>query len=60
MIGKLPLMLLVAIMNIFMAVDKFSKTAHWIPLPELPSAKEEAEVTLFHFFSIRVFLRDVL
>jgi len=33
-------------------VDRFSKMDHFVPLPELPSAKETAEQVLFHVFRL--------
>lgn len=37
---------------ILMVVDHFSKVAHFIPLPKLPSAKEAAQVVVYHIFQI--------
>ena len=35
---------------ILTVVDRFSKAAHFIPLPKLPSAKETAEIMVQHVF----------
>jgi hypothetical protein len=37
---------------ILMVVDRFSKAAHFIPLPKLPSAKETAQFMVQHVFWI--------
>ena len=37
---------------ILTVVDWFSKTAHFIPLPKLPSAKETAQLMVQHVFRI--------
>jgi hypothetical protein len=39
---------------ILTVVDWFSKAAHFIPLPKLPSAKEKAQHTVQHVFRIHV------
>ncbi|KAK2886271.1 hypothetical protein Q8A73_020217 [Channa argus] len=44
---------------ILMVVDRFSKMAHFIPLPALPTAKETAK-TLRHIFRIHGLPRDVI
>lgn len=41
-------------------VDRFSKMAHFIALPKLPTAKETAEVILNHIFHINGLQRDVV
>ena len=41
-------------------VDRFSKMAHFVPLPKLPSAKETAQVVLDHAFRIHGLPRDVV
>ena len=41
-------------------VDRFSKMAHFIALPKLPSAKEMAEVMLREVFRIHGFPRDIV
>ena len=38
--------------TILTVVDRFSKLAHFVPLPKLPSAKETAELVLQHVFRI--------
>lgn len=37
---------------ILTVVDRFSKAAHFIPLPKLPSAKEMAQLMVQHVFRI--------
>jgi hypothetical protein len=37
---------------ILTVVDRFSKAAHFIPLPKLPSAKETAQLMVQHVFRI--------
>ncbi len=37
---------------ILVVVDRFSKTARFIPLPKLPSAKETAELIMNHVFRV--------
>lgn len=47
--------------TILMVVDRFSKMAHFIPLPQLPSAKKTTEVIVYHIFHIHSLrLRPVL
>ncbi|XP_029292890.1 uncharacterized protein LOC115011797 [Cottoperca gobio] len=46
--------------TILTVVDRFSKMAHFIALPKLPSAKETAEVLLSQVFRIHGFPRDVV
>ncbi|KAI2650603.1 Transposon Tf2-8 polyprotein [Labeo rohita] len=41
-------------------VDRFSKVAHFIPLPKLPSAKETAVTVVDHVFRIHGLLNDVV
>ncbi len=41
-------------------VDRFSKTAHFIPLPKLPSAKETAATVVNHVFRIHGLPVDVV
>ncbi len=41
-------------------VDRFSKAAHFIPLPKLPSARETATVVIDHVFRVHGFPRDVV
>lgn len=41
-------------------VDRFSKMAHFVPLPKLPSAKETAQVTLDNVFRIHGLPMDVV
>ncbi len=41
-------------------VDRFSKAAHFIPLPKLPSAKETAQVMVDHLFKIHGLPTDVV
>lgn len=35
---------------IFTVIDRFSKSAHFIPLPQLPTATEIANILLHHLF----------
>ncbi len=41
-------------------VDRFSKAAHFIPLPKLPSAKETATMVVDHVFRIHGLPADVV
>ncbi|XDV54467.1 hypothetical protein PO909_022751 [Leuciscus waleckii] len=41
-------------------VDRFSKAAHFIPLPKLPSAKETAVTVIDHVFWLHGFPMDVV
>ncbi len=41
-------------------LDRFSKTAHFIPLPKLPSAKETAATVVNHVFRIHGLPTDVV
>lgn len=41
-------------------VDRFSKMAHFVPLPKLPTAKETAQVVLEHVFRIHGLPKDVV
>ncbi len=41
-------------------VDRFSKAAHFIPLPKLPSARETAVAVIDHVFRIHGLLTDVV
>ncbi|KAK2882762.1 hypothetical protein Q8A73_021695 [Channa argus] len=45
---------------ILTVVDRFSKMAHFIPLPALPTAKETAEVLVRNIFRIHGLPRDVV
>ncbi|XP_043113873.1 uncharacterized protein LOC122358155 [Puntigrus tetrazona] len=45
---------------ILTVVDRFSKAAHFIPLPKLPSAKETAQVVVDHAFRIHGLPVDVV
>lgn len=45
---------------ILTVVDRFSKMAHFIALPRLPSAKETAEAVLFHVFRLHGLPQDVV
>ncbi len=45
---------------ILMVVDRFSKAAHFVPLPKLPSAKETAQVVVDHIFLIQGLPVDVV
>ncbi len=44
---------------ILTVVDRFSKAAHFIPLPKLPSARETAQVMVDHVFRIHGLLRTL-
>lgn len=46
--------------TILTVVDRFSKMAHFIPLPKLPSAKEMAEAMLSNVFCIHGFPKDIV
>ena len=46
--------------TILTVVDRFSKMAHFIPLPKLPSAKETAELILQHVFRLHGLPVDVV
>jgi len=45
---------------ILTVVDLFSKMAHFVPLPKLPSAKETAELVLLHVFRLHGLPTDVV
>ena len=45
---------------ILTVVDRFSKTAHLIPLPKLPTARETAEIMLKHVFRLHGLPCDVV
>ncbi|CAM4349732.1 unnamed protein product [Leuciscus chuanchicus] len=45
---------------ILTVVDRFSKSAHFIPLPKLPSAKETAQVLVSHVFKNHGLPSDVV
>ncbi len=45
---------------ILTVVDRFSKAAHFIPLPKLPSAKQTAELMLHHIFRLHGLPRDIV
>ena len=46
--------------TILTIMDRFSKMAHFVPLPKLPSAKETAELVLQHVFRIHGLPSDVV
>ncbi|XP_023868962.2 cell division cycle protein 27 homolog [Salvelinus sp. IW2-2015] len=46
--------------TILTVVDRFSKAAHFIPLPKLPSAKETAQLMVQHVFRIHGLLVDMV
>lgn len=41
-------------------VDRFSKSAHFVPLPKLPTAKETAELMIIHVFKIHGLPIDIV
>ena len=41
-------------------VDRFSRMAHFIALPKLPSAKETAEIMINNVFRIHGFPQDIV
>jgi len=45
---------------ILTVVDRFSKMAHFVPLPKIPSAKETAELMLLHVFRLHGLATDVV
>lgn len=45
---------------ILTVVDRFSKAAHFIPLPKLPTAKETAELLILHVFRLHGLPFDVV
>ncbi len=45
---------------ILTVVDRFSKAAHFIPLPRLPSARETAQVMVDHVFKIHGLPSDIV
>lgn len=45
---------------ILTVVDQFSKAAHFIPLPKLPSAKEKAQFMVQHLFRIHGLPADMV
>ncbi|KAK9513191.1 hypothetical protein VZT92_026747 [Zoarces viviparus] len=45
---------------ILTVVDRFSKLAHFIPLPKLPSAKETAELICLHIFRLHGIPIDIV
>lgn len=45
---------------ILTVVDRFSKMAHFVPIPKLPSAKETAELVLLHVFRLHGLPTDVV
>ncbi|KAL0177020.1 hypothetical protein M9458_025914, partial [Cirrhinus mrigala] len=47
-------------MVVLTVVDRFSKAAHFIPLPKLPSAKETAATVVDHVFRIHGLPMDVV
>ncbi|XP_027136088.1 uncharacterized protein LOC113744020 [Larimichthys crocea] len=46
--------------TILTVVDRFSKMAHFVPLPKLPPAKEMAEQVLLHVFRLHGFPTNVV
>lgn len=46
--------------TILKVVDRFSKMAHFVPLPKLPSAKETAKLVLLHVFRLHGLPTDVV
>ncbi|KAI3376909.1 hypothetical protein L3Q82_000158 [Scortum barcoo] len=46
--------------TVLTVVDRFSKMAHFIPLPKLPSAKETAQVMINHVFRIHGMPTDIV
>ncbi|KAI3376773.1 hypothetical protein L3Q82_000369 [Scortum barcoo] len=46
--------------TVLTVVDRFSKMAHFIPLPKLPSAKETAQVMINHVFRIHGLPTDIV
>ena len=46
--------------TILVVVDRFSKAAHFIPLPKLPSAQETAELVIQHVFRIHGLPQDIV
>jgi len=46
--------------TILTIVDRFSKTAQFVPLPKLPSAKETAELMLHHVFRLHGLPCDIV
>uniref|UniRef100_A0A9J8C776 Gypsy retrotransposon integrase-like protein 1 n=1 Tax=Cyprinus carpio carpio TaxID=630221 RepID=A0A9J8C776_CYPCA len=45
---------------ILTVVDRFSKAAHFIPLPKLPSAQETAQIMVDHVFKIHGLPSDIV
>lgn len=45
---------------IFTTVDGFSKAAHFIPLPKLPSARETADLMVKHVFRLHGISPDIV
>uniref|UniRef100_A0A8C1U5W3 Gypsy retrotransposon integrase-like protein 1 n=1 Tax=Cyprinus carpio TaxID=7962 RepID=A0A8C1U5W3_CYPCA len=45
---------------ILTVVDRFSKAAHFIPLPKLPSAKETAQIMIDHVFKLHGLPSDIV
>ncbi|CAM4463975.1 unnamed protein product [Leuciscus chuanchicus] len=45
---------------ILTVVDRFSKAAHFIPLPKLPSARETAQIMVDHVFRIHGLPSDIV
>ena len=43
-----------------MVVGRFSKMAHFLPVPKRPSAKETAQLLLTHFIQLHGMLVDVV
>lgn len=45
---------------VFTVVDRFSKMAHFVPLPKLPSAPEAAQILIDHVIRLHGFPEDVV
>lgn len=46
--------------TILMVVDCFSKAAHFMPLPKLPTAAETGDLLVQHVFHLHGFPRDIV
>ena len=46
--------------TILVVVDRFSKAAHFIPLPKLPSARETADLVVQHVFRVHGLPHDMV
>ena len=51
---------LMAIQVILVVVDRFSKAAHFVALPKLPSAAETAQLLVDHVFKLHSLPQDVV